>query len=267
VPGDLARGKIRTGEIKMPAKSTAQVTLNTVTELSQLIVARAASWAPAAGYNRGSLAPYMEVAGLTRFLKGGGAGHHVKVNLHKLVDSIVPDGTGIMDLEVDNRGYDEVQAGYLANSLRERLYYSFNDQAALGALVEAEADPDAVDPATYLGRAYGAHEFVPPTFANDEVKTEAARLVAAVLAEAEKRRACDNVENLMRYIGFAEFLPAKTTEMVATVPGFGEIKFTVENDRRGLPRTDRTAVKIRQAMSEHLEQLISSGAIVPATAA
>lgn len=251
----------------MPAKSTAQVTVTTATELSQLIVARAASAAPALGYGRGSLVPYLEVAGLTRFLKGGGTGHHVKVNLHKLVDSIVKDGTGVMDLDVDNRGYDELRAGYLATSLRERLYYSFKDDDAMGALVEEEVDQDAIDPATYLGRAYGAHEFLPPTFASDEVKAEAARLVAAVLAEAENRRACDNVEHLMRYIGFAEFLPARTTDMVATVPGFGEIKFTVENDRRGLPRTDRTAVKIRQAMSEQLEKLITDGKIIPAAAA
>lgn len=250
----------------MPTKSTTKATVENFTQLAQLIVARACSWAPANGYNRRSLEPYLEITGTDKYLKGHQA-TTVKVDLRKLVDAIVKDGTGMYTFQVDNRGYDELRDNYLAAALREKLYYSFSDADARVALVEDEVKDDAIDPQEFLGRSWGAYEFEPVTYANDEVREQARTLVMAALERAEELRACESVENLMRACGFAEFLPAKTTQMVATVPGFGEIKFEVENNRRGEPRTDRTAVKIRQALSDRLDKLITDGAIVPATAA
>lgn len=250
----------------MPTKSTAKVTVENFTQLAQLIVARACSWAPANGYNRRSLEPYLEATGTAKYLRGH-TGTTVTVDLHKLVNAIVADGTGLYTFQVDNRGYDEIQPAFLAGSLREKLYYSFAEKEAVGALVTEEKETDAIDPQEFLGRSWGAYEFEPVTYANDEVREQARTLVLAALEKAEELRACESVENLMRACGFEEFLPAKTTAMVATVPGFGEIKFEVENTRRGEPRADRTAVKIRQALSDQLDKLIADGAIVPATAA
>lgn len=254
----------------MPTKAKAVnlTELSTATEVAQMVVARAASWASYNGYNTGE---YFAACGLARYRKGGAK--PLTVDLTKVLAALATKLNGpTMEIVVNPNRRGEIDPYEAREAIRGKIYASVGTEMLTPDMwTMAEDTPDAIDPAEYLGRAWGSYNFPVPSFTTDEARAEAQRIVTAALTKAQADRACDSPENLIRNIGFGDFLPPATTAMEVEVPGIGTVAFEVENDRMGQPRTDRLEIKIRNAAGAKLMEMIQAGAleartVTPATA-
>ena len=244
------------------ANDQTPVVHETALQVAQTVVARALSWCAYEGYDGDS---YFDAAGLARYRSGNRRA--VTVDFSKVaVGGVLPTEITVQvphsNGEVDSYSvWERLRTVLLNDHINNDLGNWPTDAYTVAGPAE-----DAIDGPTYLGNSWGGRTFPALVVNGDEATAEAVRIVTAVLAHAEANRACSVPESMLAAIGLGAFMPAATTDMSVELDGIGTVAFTVENDRTGKPRTDRMAVKIRQALTDKLTADIASGKVNPVAA-
>ena len=201
-------------------------------------------------------ANYGNRAEVRRCLRGIGLGDYVDGERDRFTVNLATFKELLGDtLEIAvERGYNYTPANssYVVDKL-VRIAEGWRDNLHESQWSKIEEPSKHVDADAIVAR-FGSRGDLPPV-EGDEPRATWAELVAKVLAWADDRGLCGDVESALRTIGFGEFLPPATMKVAVTWRGVTIEDVEVGVNRKGEPRLDDACYHIQMLVRQETLQI------------
>lgn len=201
-------------------------------------------------------ANYGNRAEVRRCLRGIGLGDYVDGERDRFTVNLATFKELLGDtLEIAvERGYNYTPANssYLVDKLY-RIAEKWRDNLPESQWSKIEEPSKHVDADAIVAR-FGSRGDLPPV-EGDEPRATWAELVAKVLAWADDRGLCSDVESALRTIGFGEFLPPATMKIDVTWRGAVIKDVEVGVNRKGEPKIDDVRYYLQALVRQEEQQI------------